>query len=87
MKIKNLYKEDLNKNINIEEFNESMADELKKISKEPVICDLKDRSDLFVYGNELACLRIAYKYRKYNDINLAYSSNLKTWYLAIYNFR
>lgn len=41
--------------------------------------------DLYIFGSELACLRLAYQYRQTPDlIRAQYSENLRTWYFALY---
>jgi hypothetical protein len=57
-----------------------------KIAKEQVTATLYENEDLFLFGSELACLRIAQSNicgKKERKVN--YSENLKTFYVAIYS--
>jgi len=42
------------------------------------------KGHLYVYGSELACLRIAMRYKnRAQDLRVDYSENLNTWYFTI----
>ena len=58
--------------------------EMSKIAKELVTARLYENEDLFLFGSELACLRIA-QANKSKETKVAYSENLKTFYVAIYS--
>jgi len=60
------------------------ATEMSKIAKEPVTAKLYENEDLFLFGTELACLRIAQANRQ-KETKVAFSENLKTFYVAIYS--
>jgi hypothetical protein len=62
----------------------SLATEMSKIAKETVTAKLYENEDLFLFGSELGCLRIAQANRQ-KDTKVAYSENLKTFYVAIYS--
>jgi hypothetical protein len=62
-----------------------LAKEMSKISKENVNVRLFDNEDLFVFGSELGCLRIANNYKSY-ETKIGYSQNYKSFYLAIRKF-
>jgi hypothetical protein len=68
----------------LEELALGHAKEMSKIAKENVTAQLYENDDLYVFGSELACLRIAYFY-KAKETNVKYSENLKTFYVAIYS--
>lgn len=59
--------------------------EYSDIAKEPVTIEFRD-NDIFVYGSELACLRLYYKFHtpNLNGTHVRYSENLKTWYFVKY---
>ncbi len=60
------------------------ATEMSKIAKQPVTAKLYDNEDLFIFGSEIACLRVAQAYKS-KETKVAYSENLKTFYTAIYS--
>ena len=62
------------------------AYEMSKIAKEVVTAKLYENDDLFLFGSELACFRIAY-YHKLHETKVAYSEPLKSFYVAIYSGR
>ena len=70
--------------ITTKELEISFAIEMSKIAKEQVTAQLYENDDLFLFGSELACLRIAYA-NKEKETKIAYSENLKTFYVAIYS--
>ena len=70
--------------ISIEALESAHASEMSKIAKEPVTATLYENEDLYLFGSELGCLRIAQANRK-NETKVAYSENLKTFYVAIYS--
>lgn len=41
------------------------------------------KDTLYVFGSELACLRIYHRYRYCNGIYCEYSTNLKTWFFSM----
>jgi len=41
------------------------------------------KGTLYVFGSELACLRIYHKYRFSNGIHVEYSTNLQTWFFSM----
>lgn len=49
---------------------------------EPITVELKG-STFYVYGSELACLRLFRKYWKTKNVRTDYSINLKTWYFTL----
>lgn len=58
--------------------------DLSEMAGEAVTVDIYG-NDYFAYGSELACLRLAYYYRRYPDrVKVAYNSDFKTWYFAFY---
>ena len=67
-----------------EELETAFAIEKSKIAKEAVTAKLYDNEDLFLFGSELACLRIANSI-KTKETKVNYSENLKTFYVAIYS--
>ena len=77
-------KEMTNTTFTLEELALGHAKEMSKIAKEKVTAQLYENDDLYVFGSELACLRIAYFY-KAKETNVKYSENLKTFYVAIYS--
>jgi hypothetical protein len=72
------------KTITIEQLESGHSKEMSKIAKEPVTAKLYENGDLFLFGSELACLRIAQANRN-KETKVAYSSNLATFYVAIYS--
>ena len=64
--------------------SDAHAKEMSKIAKEEVSAHLYEDGDLFLFGSELACLRIAYANR-HKETKVAYSDNLQTFYVAIYS--
>lgn len=60
------------------------AAEMSKIAKEIVTAQLYENEDLYLSGSELACLRIA-QANKHKETKVAYSENLKTFFVAIYS--
>jgi len=71
-------------NIKIETLELGHAKEMSKIAKEPVTAKLYENQDLFLFGSELACLRISQANRN-KETKVNYSENLKTFYVAIYS--
>lgn len=51
---------------------------------EPIEVEAKGGA-IYAFGSELACLRLAYKYRRSdsNKVHAAYSENLKTWFFSL----
>ncbi len=70
--------------ITTEELEIAHAIEMSKIAKEQVTAQLYENEDLFLFGSKLACLRIAYA-NKQMETHVAYSENLKTFFVAIYS--
>jgi|APFre7841882793_1041355.scaffolds.fasta_scaffold133296_1 hypothetical protein len=70
--------------ISIEALELEHSKEMSKIAKELVNARLYENEDLFLFGSELACLRIAQANRK-KETKVAYSENLSTFYVAIYS--
>lgn len=70
--------------ISIEQLEVGHAKEMSKIAKETVTAKLYENGDLFLFGSELACLRIAQANRQ-KETKVNYSENLKTFYVAIYS--
>lgn len=70
--------------ITTEELESGFAIEMSKIAKEPVTANLYENDDLYLFGSELACLRIAQANRN-KETKVAYSENYKTFYIAIYS--
>ena len=70
--------------ITTEELEIGHAIEMSKIAKEQVTARLYENDDLFLFGSELACLRIAYA-NKETETRVDYSENLKTFFVAIYS--
>jgi hypothetical protein len=70
--------------ITTEELELGFAIEMSKIAKEQVTANLYENEDLYLFGTELACLRIAYA-NKHKETRVSYSENLKTFYVAIYS--
>lgn len=60
------------------------AKEMSKVAKEPVTARLYENEDLTLFGSELACLRIA-QANRHKETKVAYSENLRTFYVAIYS--
>ncbi len=61
------------------------AKEMSKIAKEPVTAELYENEDLYLFGSELACLRIAQANRhKKTNVGVA---NIGGYYVAIYSGR
>lgn len=60
------------------------AKEMSKIAKEPVTARIYENEDLTLFGSELACLRIA-QANRHKETKVAYSQNLRTFYVAIYS--
>ena len=67
-----------------EELELGYAKEMTIIAKEKVTTRLYENEDLYVFGSEIACLRIA-QANKSKETKVAYSENLKTFYVAIYS--
>lgn len=67
-----------------EELELAIAIEFSKIAKESVTAQVYENEDLFLFGTELACLRIA-QANRHKETRVAYSENLKTFYVAIYS--
>jgi len=65
------------------EIETAFATEMSKLAKEPVTARLYEDGDLFLFGSEIACLRLAHVNRSY-ETKVEYSKNLKTFYIAIY---
>ncbi len=61
------------------------AKELSKLAKETVTAKLFDNSDLYLFGSELACYKLAYIFKN-KQTRVEYSENLKTFYVAIYKY-
>lgn len=61
---------------------ERMKLEVELITKEPVNVELI-RDTYYVWGSELACLRLFHAYRKSVNVNFDYSENLKSFYFSI----
>ena len=62
---------------------EKVKAEFEKHSKEALKIELIDDC-FYVFGTELACLRLAYAYRRSGDKARAqYSENLKTWFFCL----
>jgi hypothetical protein len=57
--------------------------EFEKHAKESL--ELKELGGaVYVFGSELACLRLFHKYRYCGDrVNSGFSENLKTWYFSL----
>jgi hypothetical protein len=58
--------------------------DLQEVAQEPVSVE-QIHDTYYVFGSELACLRIYYKYRK-NDpdtIEVIYSKNLNSWIFSL----
>jgi hypothetical protein len=70
--------------ITTEALEEGHAKEMSKIAKEPVSARLYENDDLYLFGSELACLRIA-QANRHKETKVDYSSNLKTFFVAIYS--
>ena len=70
--------------ITTEALEEGHAKEMSKIAKEPVFAQLYENDDLYLFGSELACLRIA-QANRHKETKVDYSSNLKTFFVAIYS--
>jgi tRNA(Leu) C34 or U34 (ribose-2'-O)-methylase TrmL len=68
-----------------EQLENEFAIEMSKIAKQNVTARLYDNEDIFLFGSELACLRIANSY-KHKETKVSYSENLKTYYVTIYKF-
>jgi hypothetical protein len=73
-----------NFNISIEELELGHSKEMSRIAKEKVSAKLYENEDLFLFGSELGCLRIAQATRA-KETKVSYSENLKTFYVAIYS--
>jgi hypothetical protein len=50
---------------------------------ETVVIEFFD-NDIYAYGSELACYKLAYKFRGCN-VKVDYSENLQTWFFAKYD--
>jgi len=70
--------------ITTEELELGFAIEMSKIAKESVTANLYENDDLYLFGSELACLRIA-QANRHKETRVAYSENQKTFYVAIYS--
>lgn len=70
--------------ISMEKLAAAHATEMSKIAKEPVRAKLYENDDLYLFGSELGCLRIAQAHRK-QETKVAYSENLQSFYVAIYS--
>jgi hypothetical protein len=70
--------------ITLEILSRAHAKEMSKIASEEVECKLFENSDLYIFGSELACLRIMYANR-HKETKVAYSDNLQTFFVAIYS--
>lgn len=56
-----------------------------KVAGETVEMEVMEE-DIYVFGSELACLRLKYHFKKGEcETDTAYSSNLKTWYFLLKN--
>lgn len=56
------------------------AEYYSELIKETVTVDVISGT-MYVFGSELACLRLNYIYKTANG-TVAYSTNLKTWYFS-----
>ena len=72
-------------NLTTEQLENEFAIEFSKIAKQNVTAKLFDNEDLFLFGSELACLRIANAF-KHKETKVSYSENLNTYCVAIYKF-
>ena len=50
-------------------------------AKEDVAC-MTIGGTLYVFGSELACLRLFHKYRNTSSARVEYSENMKSWFYA-----
>lgn len=69
--------------ISNDELELAHAKEMSRIAKETVTARLYENGDLFLFGSELACLRIAQANRQIEN-KVAYSQGLKCFYVALY---
>lgn len=60
-----------------------LAKSYESITKEPVTCE-QICSTMYVYGSELACLRLCYKMNlpKEKQPRVAYSESLQAWFFS-----
>lgn len=60
-----------------------LAKSYQDITKEPVECQ-QICSTMYVYGSEIACLRLCYKMNlpEKKQPRVAYSENLSTWFFS-----
>ena len=70
--------------ITTEQLEAEHAKQMSKVAKQPVTATLYENGDLYLFGSELACLRIAQANRQ-KETRVNYSQNLKTFYVAIYS--
>jgi hypothetical protein len=61
---------------------ESFAKEVTRFAKEEVTIELINET-LYVFGSELAILRIFVKYCKSENARQGYSENMKTFYFSL----
>lgn len=61
-----------------------------KIAGEVIEVDSRDLENMFAFGSELACLKLAYAFRNTSkelfpnfETKVAYSDNLKVWYFNL----
>lgn len=59
------------------------AKHYETITKEPVVCE-QICGTMYVYGSELACLRLSYKMNlpETKQPRVAYSENMQTWFFS-----
>lgn len=58
---------------------ERIQGEYSQLMQEPVKVEFWSGSTMYVFGSELACLRLHYKMQ---SGRVAFSDNLKTWYYS-----
>jgi len=57
-----------------------------KIAKETLSAKLFNDGDLLLFGTELGCLRVAYKYKDYYKSNVEYSKERGSWCVILYGY-
>ena len=71
--------------LQITEENQSLAkratQEWSKLAKEPIEVEIM-RGWFYVFGSELACLRLFYEFRKTEGVRVDWSINRKSWYFS-----
>jgi len=64
---------------------QGFAFEMSLVAKQTVTAKLFENGDLCLFGTEIACLRIAYKYKNI-DSKTKYHKQLDTWIVVFFNF-